>query len=107
MLLNDDGSIDTQVHAIDIYLNRDNLDIILEVACKGAGSVERCVLYEDVKDVFKVEDHIYSRIPNKYLKDAHQLYFEFFNKVLIRMKKRTVAFLDDLFLRELLHNMNL
>ncbi|KAG5605230.1 hypothetical protein H5410_026722 [Solanum commersonii] len=42
MLLNEDGSIDTQFHGVDIHLYQDTLGIILEVPCKGINSIEGC-----------------------------------------------------------------
>ncbi|KAG5575680.1 hypothetical protein H5410_055814 [Solanum commersonii] len=52
MLLNDDGSIDTQIHEVDIHLYHES--IILEVPCKRVGSVEGCVPSDSyVKSVVK------------------------------------------------------
>ncbi|KAG5594610.1 hypothetical protein H5410_035842 [Solanum commersonii] len=65
---------------------QDILGSILEVPCKGVGSVEGCVPYEVyVKDTIMVEDIRSSGIPKKYLKGEHQLYFVFVNKVLLPM----------------------
>ncbi|KAH0748684.1 hypothetical protein KY290_027916 [Solanum tuberosum] len=97
-----DGNINTWVDNESLYLDEELLGKILEVPREGTRfMVGKSCTKKFVKECSKLPDMRRAGVQKKLLKGEYQLFFEFFNKVLLpRTEKRTMASATNLFVME-------
>ena len=103
----EDGSLLTRVNNVAISLNEEVLGKILRVPTEGTRSVQgKTCSSEFASLISKTPTTKVAGIYKKIMKSEYQLVFEFINKVLLpRTEKRTAATAADLFVMEMLCNL--